>query len=113
MSTIQKELEWFLLTEHPHNLPWKQQPIFSFTFNERSVCLAQFEGKIFAFQSRCPHAGAALKDGYIDAKGNIVCPLHHYKFCLSNGRNCTGQGYDMRTYPLEMRPDGLYIGLRK
>jgi len=113
MSTIRSELEWFLLTEDPHNLPWEQQHILSFTINELSVCLAQFEGKIFAFQSLCPHAGAPLKDGYIDAKGNIVCPLHLYKFCLSNGRNCTGEGYDMRAYPLEMRPDGLYIGLRK
>ena len=113
MSIILKELEWYLLTEDPNNLPWENQPILSFTITERSICLAQFEGKFFAFQALCPHAGAPLKEGYIDAKGNIVCPLHHYKFCLANGRNCTGQGYDMRAYPLEMRPDGLYIGLRK
>ncbi|MBM3412642.1 MAG: Rieske 2Fe-2S domain-containing protein [Bacteroidetes bacterium] len=113
MLTTPQELEWYLITEDPNGLPWEQQPILSFTINNRAICLAQFQGKFFAFQSLCPHAGAPLKDGYIDVKGNIVCPLHHYKFCLSNGRNCTGQGYDMRTYPLEIRPDGLYIGLRK
>ena len=113
MSTTPKELDWHLLTEDPKNLPWDQQAILSFTIHEKTICLIQHDGKFYAFQALCPHAGAPLKDGYIDAKGNIVCPLHHYKFCLSNGRNCTGQGYDMRFYTLEMRADGLYIGFRK
>ena len=113
MSITPKELEWHLLTEDPNDLSWDQGAILPFTINGRTICLAQFDGKFFAFQSLCPHAGAPLKDGYIDTKGNIVCPLHHYKFCLSNGRNCTGQGYDMRVYPLEMRGESLYVGFRK
>ncbi|MFM8255500.1 MAG: Rieske (2Fe-2S) protein [Bacteroidota bacterium] len=113
MSIIPKELEWHFLIQNPDSLPWDQAPILSLPVNERTICLTQYQGKLFAFQSLCPHAGAPLKDGYLDAKGNIVCPFHQYKFCLSNGRNCTGQGYDMRVYALEMRADGLYIGFRK
>jgi nitrite reductase/ring-hydroxylating ferredoxin subunit len=45
--------------------------------------------------------------------GNIVCPLHRYKFSLVNGRNVSGEGYYLKTYPVEQREDGLYIGFEK
>ena len=43
--------------------------------------------------------------------GNIVCPLHRYKFSLTNGRNTSGEGFYMKTFPVEMREEGLYVGL--
>jgi 3-phenylpropionate/trans-cinnamate dioxygenase ferredoxin subunit len=49
--------------------------------------------------------------GYIDMQGNAVCPLHRFKFALKNGYNTTGEGYNMKTYPIEIREEGIYIGL--
>ncbi len=50
-----------------------------------------------------------MADGYIDAVGNIVCPLHHYKYNLQNGRNVSGEGYYLKTFPVEVREDGVFI----
>ncbi|MCX6337228.1 MAG: hypothetical protein NT153_08110 [Bacteroidetes bacterium] len=52
-----------------------------------------------------------MADGYIDATGQIVCPLHRYRFSLQNGRNTSGEGYYLKTYPIEHREDGIFIGL--
>lgn len=113
MSPIQREYDWHFIVADPATLLFNAAGMVELLIENRAICLATTANTYVAFQARCPHAGAPLKEGYIDGKGNVVCPLHHYKFCLSNGRNCTGQGYDMRVYPLEQRADGLYIGFRK
>jgi 3-phenylpropionate/trans-cinnamate dioxygenase ferredoxin subunit len=51
-----------------------------------------------------------MVNGYLDAQGNAVCPLHKYKFALKNGYNVTGEGYNMRTYPIEIRENGIFVG---
>lgn len=68
-------------------------------------------GKLHAFAALCPHAGAPMCDGWIDAMGRIVCPLHKYRFDPANGRNTSGEGYKLYTYPCEIRDNSLYIGL--
>jgi len=50
-----------------------------------------------------------MADGFIDATGQVVCPLHRYRFNIKNGRNTSGEGYYLKTYPLERREDGLYV----
>ncbi len=76
----------------------------------KKLSLGWQDEKLFAFAYKCPHAGGVLTDGYIDALGNVVCPLHRYKFCMSNGRNVSGEGYYLKTYPVELREDGIYVG---
>ena len=61
----------------------------------------------------CPHAGGVFADGHIDAMGNIVCPLHHYKFSMQTGRNVTGEGYALKTYEVAVKEDGVYIGMEE
>lgn len=75
------------------------------------LCVTRWQGTLHAFASKCPHAGGALSDGYIDVRGQVVCPIHRYKFCIRSGRNTSGEGYFLRTYPVEERPDGLYVGI--
>jgi nitrite reductase/ring-hydroxylating ferredoxin subunit len=52
-----------------------------------------------------------MAEGFIDASGNIVCPLHHYKFHLKNGYNVSGEGYKIKVYKVEQRDNGVFIGL--
>ena len=68
-------------------------------------------GSIYAFAARCPHQSAKLCEGWIDAQGRIVCPLHSYRFDPVNGRNTSGEGYKLKTYPLEIRDGYIYVGL--
>lgn len=76
----------------------------------KKICMAKREGKLYAFSHKCPHAGGRLSEGYIDNFGNIVCPVHRYKYNLKNGYNSSGEGYYLSTYPVEEREDGVYVG---
>jgi 3-phenylpropionate/trans-cinnamate dioxygenase ferredoxin subunit len=77
------------------------------------VCVVMHEEKLKACAAKCPHAGGKMASGYIDALGNIVCPLHRYKFSLENGRNVTGEGYFLKIYKVEEREEGVFIGIEE
>lgn len=77
------------------------------------VCVVMHEEKLKACAAKCPHAGGKMASGYIDALGNIVCPLHRYKFSLENGRNISGEGYFLKIYKIEEREDGIFIGIEE
>jgi len=79
----------------------------------RSICIALHDGKYFAFAAKCPHASGRFAEGWCDPLGNVVCPLHRYKFNMATGRNVSGEGYHLRTYPVEQREDGLYVGMEE
>ena len=66
--------------------------------NDKEICLVQSKGEIHACAAKCPHAGGTLSEGHVDALGNIVCPVHHYRFDPSTGRNITGEGYFLKRY---------------
>ena len=79
----------------------------------KAICVGRFKDQLFAFSPKCPHASALFMEGYIDAVGNVVCPLHRYKFCMRTGRNVSGEGYHLRQWPVEVKEDGVYVGLEK
>ncbi len=80
--------------------------------SKRIGLLKKGEG-LHAFAALCPHAGAPMCEGWVDGLGRIVCPLHKYRFDPKNGRNTSGEGYKLFTYPIELREDGAYVGLRE
>lgn len=79
----------------------------------KKICIAQWQNGWYGFAHSCPHAGGLMEEGYLDDLGNVVCPVHHYKFSLKNGRNSSGEGYKLKTYPVESRPDGLFVGIEE
>jgi 3-phenylpropionate/trans-cinnamate dioxygenase ferredoxin subunit len=78
---------------------------------EKHIGLLKNGDAIYAFAATCPHSGAPLCDGWLDARGHIVCPLHKYKFNPANGYNSTGEGYKLRTFPIEIRDSEYFVGL--
>ena len=79
----------------------------------KKVCIGLNNDQLKACAATCPHAGAKMVDGYIDALGNIVCPLHRYKFSMQNGRNVSGEGYFLKIYATEEREDGVFVGFEE
>lgn len=106
-----KEYSWYKLDEG--QLPLAEKAISVITVNGKKMCCTLHEGRLFAFAYKCPHAGGIMADGVIDAAGNVVCPLHRYKFSVKNGYNCSGEGYYLKTYPIEQREDGPWLGMEK
>jgi nitrite reductase/ring-hydroxylating ferredoxin subunit len=82
------------------------------TVADKKIGVLKKGAELFAFAALCPHAGAPLCEGWLDSLGRIVCPLHKYRFDPKNGRNTSGEGYKLFTYPIEHREDGVYVGLR-
>jgi nitrite reductase/ring-hydroxylating ferredoxin subunit len=78
---------------------------------DKRVAIVKNKEGIFAFVATCPHAGAAFCEGWLDARGLLVCPLHKYRFDTATGRNVSGEGYKLKTYPLEIRNNEIFIGL--
>lgn len=107
-----EKYEWHRVAEVGEQLVAKDE-IRIISVGQKKLCLTLFNDRLYAFSSKCPHAGGQLADGYIDAHGNIVCPVHRYKYRLENGYNTSGEGYFLKTFPVEVREDGIYIGFVK
>ena len=74
------------------------------------ICVAKGINGWYAFSQKCPHAGGFMSEGYLDSSDNVVCPLHRYKFNLTNGRNVMG-GYYLKTFKIEVRLDGVFVSI--
>jgi nitrite reductase/ring-hydroxylating ferredoxin subunit len=103
--------EWTKVAEYESDLLFGVNDIAVCEARGKRFCIGRWQGKYFAFAFKCPHAGGILSDGFIDAMGNIVCPLHRYKYSMSNGRNISGEGYYLKHWAVEVREDGVYVEL--
>ncbi|NKB98347.1 MAG: Rieske 2Fe-2S domain-containing protein [Pseudomonadales bacterium] len=52
------------------------------------ILVGMIEGRYFAVQARCSHAGQSLANGRI-VGDEITCPRHGARFCVFSGA-CTG-----------------------
>src|SRR5690348_8218442 len=102
---------WIKIADTTQEFDFPSNNILEVRAGEKTICIGRYEGELFAFAQKCPHASGFLSDGYVDPIGNVVCPLHRYKFCLKNGRNTSGEGYYLKHWPIEVRDDGVYVGL--
>ncbi len=85
---------------------------FTVSINNLKICLVRTVSGIAAFKSQCPHAGASLSNGFVNAHNEVVCPMHGYRFDLMDGREKTGNACELYMYNLELKEDGLFLGLR-
>ena len=106
------EMHWVLVTDAPLSLDWPNNQLLDLEVDGKKITLAKFKDGYFAFAQKCPHASGRMAQGYINPLGQVVCPLHRYAFDMKNGRNTTGEGYFLKTYPVELRPHGLFIGFK-
>jgi nitrite reductase/ring-hydroxylating ferredoxin subunit len=108
-----EQMRWIKVAASIQELDLNPEGLRELEAGGKKLCIAKQGDRLLACADKCPHAGGRLSEGYIDAPGNIVCPLHRYKFNLETGRNVTGEGYYLKTYPVESRPDGIYIGIKE
>jgi nitrite reductase/ring-hydroxylating ferredoxin subunit len=108
-----KKYTWHKIAESITELNFSANGLATVTVNNKTICIALHNNQLFACTQKCPHAGGSMADAHIDAMGNIVCPLHRYKFSLQNGRNISGEGYYLKTFKVENRDNGIFIGLEE
>src|SRR5579859_8202181 len=106
--SLLKRYKWHKIAEKAADIKWIGRNVTEVEIDGKTICLGQFNNELFGFASNCPHAGANMIDGYIDGGCRVVCPVHNMKFNLKNGREASGDGYRLKTYPIEQREDGVY-----
>ena len=57
------------------------------------------DGKLYGIQNICPHEGGQLCNGWIEG-GEVVCPLHGYKFDLKTGACSTDPSLKVKVFRL-------------
>jgi nitrite reductase/ring-hydroxylating ferredoxin subunit len=73
------------------------------------ILVLRHQGKLSAFQSKCPHAGGPLEKGAI-CNGSLVCPWHMGTFRIPDGRLIEPPAMDsLETYPLRIEDSKVVV----
>lgn len=108
----------------PEQYDWQDSKIDFSSLSEREIkglkireerlILCRIGERAFAMDGICPHAGAGLAAGWCSLQHDrVVCPLHRFEFDLESGKECTGKGYGIRTYPTKIEAGKIYIGFKR
>lgn len=108
----EKTYTWHRISDSEQS-PVTENELREVVAGSKRICVTRWNGKLYAFTSKCPHAGGRLSEGKMDAQGNITCPIHRYRYHVTNGYNTSGEGYYLTTFPVEEREDGIYVGFVK
>ena len=103
--------QWHKIAEHISEINVGPNGLALLDVAGKTITIGLHNNEVFACTQKCPHAGGILADGYIDSVGNLVCPLHRYRFNPINGRNTSGEGYYLKTFGVEIREDGIFVNI--
>ena len=109
----EKKYKWHKVAASVGDIGFSNNLMAEVVVAGKTLCVAFQHNELFACTAKCPHAGGRLAEGFIDGAGNVVCPLHRYKFSLKNGRNISGEGYFLKSYLVEVRNDGVFVGIEE
>ena len=79
----------------------------------RDICLAHTDTGFFAMADACPHMGHSLSRGTVNHLNEVICPWHSYRYSMESGRECDYRTRNAYIHPVEVRSDGVYIGIRQ
>ncbi|MEJ7914109.1 MAG: Rieske 2Fe-2S domain-containing protein [Chitinophagaceae bacterium] len=107
----EENFRWYQIASREAEISFSDDNLATIEVDGKKISLARFFGKLYAFSYKCPHASGVLAEGWLDGKGNIVCPIHKYRFDIVNGRNTSGEGYRLKFWPVETRTEGIFVGM--
>ncbi len=108
-----KKYKWHKIAQVPSELVFGANNLAEIEVAGKKICLAKTINSLVACSATCPHAGGIMCKGFLDNNENIVCPIHRYVFSLTNGRDISGEGYFLKTYPVRIEEDGVFIGFEE
>jgi nitrite reductase/ring-hydroxylating ferredoxin subunit len=79
------------------------------TLDGRELVLFRVEGRIHAFENRCPHEGNPLSEGEI-AGPTLTCVFHNWRFDLETGA-CLFGDISATRYDARLEGDDILIRL--
>jgi len=110
----ERKYKWHKIAGEESELDFGSNNLLQINVAGKIICIAKGKDDfLYACANKCPHAGGTIADGFIDVLNNVVCPLHRYKYNLQNGRNVSGEGYYLKTYPIQQMENGIYVGIEE
>lgn len=88
-----------------------QRQLKRFDLDGNAICFAHTFAGFFAINDSCPHLGHSLSRGTTNYLNEVICPWHSYRYNLEKGKECDYRTRNAKTYPVEVRSDGVYIGI--
>ncbi|WP_339697941.1 Rieske (2Fe-2S) protein [Algoriphagus aquimarinus] len=88
-----------------------EQAIHKIHLENKEIALVRSDEFFHTFQSDCPHRGTSLIEGTLTNQGEIICPLHKYRFDIKSGKVKVGSCGDLEIYQNELTEVGLKIWL--
>lgn len=77
-------------------------------YGHKTIAVFRGASGLCAVDNRCPHQGYSLLGG--DVKGDVLtCQWHNWKFDLARDGLCTFGGESVRSYPVEVRGDEVWV----
>jgi nitrite reductase (NADH) small subunit len=78
-----------------------------FFCGDKTVCVANVNGRFSAMDNVCPHRGGSLGQGIVE-NGKVVCPWHGWQFDPITGESTHNPKAKLSVYVLEFHnPDVL------
>ncbi|OKH65079.1 pyruvate oxidase [Mycobacterium sp. SWH-M5] len=101
-----QELEWHKVADHDE---LDEGQVSACPAGRKTVALTKLNGRYGAIDNRCPHQGGPLGQGTLE-NDKIRCPWHGFDFDPFTGEAAGGPDFNVTTYPVDVRDDGIYVG---
>ncbi len=80
------------------------------TAGGRVIALFNVDGRLYALDGICPHAGGPLGEGAL--QGSIVtCPWHGWQFDVTTGRHCLNSRIEHTRFPVKIERNDVFVEL--
>jgi nitrite reductase (NADH) small subunit/3-phenylpropionate/trans-cinnamate dioxygenase ferredoxin subunit len=80
----------------------------AFAVGGRMVAVFNEKGKFSAIDDFCPHMGASLAGGYLEA-GIVTCPWHAWRFCIHDGKWCDNPKVKIDSFEVRVEGDEIQV----
>ena len=109
----EQELSWHRVADVDELPPGRVKTVVA---GVHSMALTNIDGEYTAMDNRCPHQGGPLGEGSIEVGADgecwLRCPWHGWDFDPKTGKPPGGhEDSGQQLFPLEVRDDGIYVGL--
>lgn len=74
----------------------------------QELALLNVDGTFFATESKCPHRGGPLENGFLRGE-QLTCILHGWEFDLRTGKSSNIPGVTIRTFPVTVEGTDVYV----
>ncbi len=69
---------------------------------EHGYAVFLHDGQVRVMDDNCPHAGASLSGGLLDAGGIVTCPMHDWYFDTCSGQCTDNPRIAVKSYPARL-----------